>query len=169
MKNPTESTIKKSLFISESEFQILEEKLSNLVVSTNSRCALLIDKSGYLILAKGHFHFIPPDDMGVMASGAFSALCNMMDMAAAHLTVTYHFPGAESLHFCVINPNIFLVIIYKANPQETVKKGEEIMKISRLFAKEVKSLVGKRGIKDKGPASFDFITKKIDEIFKKEI
>jgi hypothetical protein len=169
MKSPTESAVKKSLSISESEFQLIEEKLSNLVVSTNSRCALLIDKSGYLILAKGHFHFVPPDDMGVLATGAFSALCSMVDVAAAHLTITYHFPGAESLHFCVINPNIFLVIVYKAIAQETLKKSEEIMKMCRLFAKEIKGLIGKRGVKDKGPASFDFITKKIDEIFKKEV
>jgi len=169
MKSPTESAVKKSLSISESEFQLIEEKLSNLVVSTNSRCALLIDKSGYLILAKGHFHFVPPDDMGVMATGAFSALCSMVDVAAAHLTITYHFPGAESLHFCVINPNIFLLIVYKAIAQETLKKSEEIMKLSRLFAKEIKGLIGKQGVKDKGPASFDFITEKIDEIFKKEV
>ena len=155
-------------FITEADSRILDEKLTRLTLSTESRCALLVDKSGHLIMARGHFHFVPPDDMGVKASGAFSTLCNIVDVAAAHITTTFHFPGSETIHFGVVNPNIFIVLIYPTPDRNPENKNEEIMKAIQSFAKEVKELFGKHESDVKSAVSLNFISEKINEILKKE-
>ena len=159
----------RELYISEDDFQDLNDKLSDFVQTAEARCALLVDKSGYLIVAKGHFSFIAPDDLGVMAAGAFSALCNMVDIAAAHVTTNFHFPGTETLHFAIVNPQVFLVVFYKAEADETREKREEIMKMTQDFVREIKPVFGKKDVDVRGWGSLDFINEKIDEIFDKDV
>lgn len=155
-----------NLLISEADFKILDESLAELVQSTQSRCAVLIDKSGSLILAKGRFNFVPPDDLGVMAAGAFSALGNMVDVAASHITTTFHYANAETIHFCVITPQVFVLILYESSPGETRPKTEQIIHASNNFASSVRPILEKKNPVFQKVASFDFINKKINEIFK---
>lgn len=155
-----------NLFISESDFKVLDEKLEELVQTTQSRCAVLIDKSGSLILAKGRFNYVPPDDLGVMAAGAFSALGNMVDVAATHITTSFHYANAETIHFCVIMPQVFVLILYESSPGETKPKTEQIIHASNNFAASVRPILEKKNAIVPKVASFNFINNKINEIFK---
>jgi roadblock/LC7 domain-containing protein len=157
--------VTKDIIISDTDFNTIDKLLSELVKSTGSRCALLLDKSGHLILAKGHFHFIPPDDMAVMAAGAFSALSNMVDIAASHLTTYFHFPGTETVHFAVVTPEIFLLMLYKVSDNKLREKEEEVLKSSQKFIRKIKPVLGKKVINNKGWESLDFINEKINQIF----
>ena len=155
-----------SLLISESDFKILDENLEELIRATQSRSAVLIDKSGALILAKGQFDYVPPDDMSVMAAGAFSALGNMVDVAATHITISFHYAHAETIHFCVITPQVFVLLLYESSPGETKPKTEQIIHASNKFAENVRPILEKKNTFVPNVASFNFINDKINEIFK---
>lgn len=155
----------RDIFLSEEDYKFLNEKVNALVKSVGARCGLLVDKSGYLIIARGKFHYIPADDIGVMSAAAFSALCNMVDVAAAHISVDFHFPGAETMYFAVVNPQIYLILFYKTKDEKAADKKDEIMKKAQEFIREVKPVLGKRAVNVQGWGSLDFITEKLDQIF----
>ena len=156
-------------FISRDDYNYLDEKLGIMVRATGGRCAILFDKGGYLILAKGDFPSIPPDDMGVMAAGAISALSNMADIAIPHITVYFHPPGTESVHFSVINSKLFLAIFHDKTGEFSPLLQDDTMKTIQSFIDELREVLGKREEKAPGFSSPDLINEKINEIFDKDI
>jgi len=158
----------REIFISEKDFDFIEERLGGLLVKTAARCAMLVDKSGHLVMARGDFHKTPPNDLGVMAAGAISALCNMSEAAPAHLTAQYHDPGSESIHFALINSNLFLVVFFTTSAENASAGNEVILSESRLFVRNIKPLLFNKGGDIQGWGSLSHIMEKIDNIFDKD-
>jgi len=155
----------KGFFIKEADFKVLEEKLSRLVRETGARCGLVVDKSGYLILASGEFPSLSSEDVGVMSAGALSALGKMVDSRTDHITVHFHTPKLETVHFSVLTPQVFLVVVIQSPEGKELEKEEGVRDACRAFTRDAKPLLEKQEIVSGELGSLDFVNKKLDEMF----
>ncbi len=158
-----------NLVITEKDFDLIKEGITRVVEARGVRSVLLIDKSGYIIVATGAFRFIPAEEIGVMAAGALSALSTMVDMASpGHLTIQFHSSAVDNIHFAMLNSHIFLAILYNSTALDERGDKDTILKAAQSFIKKVRPLFAKGESTLPGLGSLDFINEKIQEIFSKE-
>ncbi|MBN1903222.1 hypothetical protein JW926_18025 [Candidatus Sumerlaeota bacterium] len=128
------------IILEEEDFQNLENKLEALLLEVGSTAALLLDRNGFLILAKGNFPDLDPEDFGVMASAAFTALNQMMNNKSDRITVNFHSPQDENILCHILHHKMFLVLIFKSPVEGDPERAEKIDQASQSFLKDVKRI-----------------------------
>lgn len=128
------------IILDEEVFQRLENKFEELFRQIKATAALFVDKSGFLILAKGSFPDQTPEDMGVMASAAFTALNLMMNRKSDRITVNFQIPPDEIVRCHILHRKMFLVLIFKYNIQDDPERETHITNASQSFLKEIERI-----------------------------
>jgi predicted regulator of Ras-like GTPase activity (Roadblock/LC7/MglB family) len=150
--------------LSEETVNMITEEMQKLLESTNARCALLIDKSGYIIASEGSFSYLPAEDMGAIAAGSLGALSALVNIANSNeMTIEFHSKGIDTIYFALLNNRIFLNILYDSS---TTKK--KIRDASKIFVKTVQPLLDKDATQTIKLQSVEFIEEKLSELFKEE-
>jgi hypothetical protein len=125
------------IIIDEEGFQNLENKLEELFREIKATATLLVDKNGFLILAKGRFPDQTPEDMGVMASAAFTALNQMMNHKSDQITVNFQLPRDEIVRCHIFHRKMFLILLFKPHMHDEPEREERIRNAAQSFMKEI--------------------------------
>ncbi len=150
--------------LSEETINKIFQEMQKLLENTNARCALLVDKSGYIIASEGNFSYLPAEDMGAIAAGSVAALGTLVNIAnSSEMTIDFHSKGIDTIYFVLLNNRIFLNILYDSSI--TKKK---IRDASKAFVKAVQPLLDRDGTQPVKLQSVEFIEEKLSELFKEE-
>jgi len=148
--------------LSEETIKIIERNIQKLLRKARPKCVLLIEKSGYIITSKSEVDFKQPENMGAIAAGILTALQSTVSFVnATELTITFHNSSVDRIHFVMLTPKIFLVVLY--DNQTPLKKMREGIK---EFAKIIRQQLIKDETHPPKIDSVQFINEKLDEIFK---
>lgn len=150
--------------LSEETISTIVQQMQRLLENTNARCALLVDKSGYIIASEGSFSYLPAEDMGAIAAGSVAALGTLVNIANSNeMTIDFHSKGIDAIYFVLLNNRVFLSILYDSSI--TKKK---IRDASKVFVRIVQPLLDQDATQPVKLQSVEFIEEKLSELFKEE-
>lgn len=97
----------------EKELQTLNQRLSDLLRSTKSIVALIVDDSGQLIASQGTIESLDPTLLGTLAAGNFGATSELAKLIGeTEFTLVFHQGEKENIHITSIEDKGILVIIF---------------------------------------------------------
>jgi hypothetical protein len=125
------------IIIDEEGFKNLENKMEELGRRIKAKAILLVDKNGFLILSKGRFPKQPPEDIGVMASAAFTALNQMLNHDSELITVDFHCQPEEIVQCHILHQKMFLVLLFQPPVRDNPEWEGRIRTTAQSFMKEI--------------------------------
>ncbi len=150
--------------LSEEAINTIIREMQKLLENTNARCALLVDKSGYIIASEGSFSYLPAEDIGAIAAGSVAALGTLVNIASSNeMTIDFHSKGIDTIYFILLNTRIFLNILY-----DSAITKKKIRDASKAFVKTVQPLLDKDATQPVKLQSVEFIEEKLSELFKED-
>ncbi|PLX41542.1 MAG: dynein regulation protein LC7 [Deltaproteobacteria bacterium] len=99
--------------LSEKTLQVIDGVLDEDLLSSGATCALLVDRSGYLIANRGD-----PSDIDVVALAALSAANYGVTEEIARLvgednfSLLFHKGATENIHYTKIGDDFFLITLF---------------------------------------------------------
>jgi hypothetical protein len=148
--------------LSEKVLDLVEAQLADLLERSGARCAMLIDRSGYLILRRGKFTSVHPEEMATIGAGTFNALQSFVNMSESpELTVNFHTKSLDNIHFHQVNRHSILLVIFRFH--EVAE--EDVRRLSKEYAEKIAPELNKDITEVAGWNSVKFISKKLDELF----
>ena len=159
------------LVLFEEDYSTINEVLSQLVRETNSKFALLVDRSGQLISSQGDTERMDSLSFASLSAGNFAATSELAKiLGQEEFSVLFHQGNNESIHLSVVSGLVILVVVFDNKTtlglvRLRVKKAvEELTAIfNRIFQK-----VAERG--DSPPPLGDTFTSvaesEIDSLFR---
>ena len=148
--------------LSEDVLEGVEVALNELLTQSKARCCMVIDRSGCLVLQCGRFDSLHPEEMSAVGAGVFAALQSLVNMTESHeLTVNFHTPNLDNIHFQEINKRMILAVIYRF-----YEVSEEVIREqSTTFVAETQPMLSGDETDVVSLGSIKFISKKLDELF----
>ncbi|PLX41188.1 MAG: dynein regulation protein LC7 [Deltaproteobacteria bacterium] len=99
--------------LSEKTLQVIDGVIDEDLLSSGATCALLVDRSGYLIANRGY-----PSDIDVVALAALSAANYGVTEEIARLvgednfSLLFHKGATENIHYTKIGDDFFLITLF---------------------------------------------------------
>ncbi|MCX7044826.1 MAG: hypothetical protein NTX50_04960 [Candidatus Sumerlaeota bacterium] len=137
-----------------------EAAFAELARETGIACALAIDHSGYIIARHGDIEHVRCEELASIAAATFAAY--EMIIHTSEMTLDFHIREIENLHFVRVNASVFVLALYDGHcdaAKVREKAKEAALKIRQAIGKE-DTVLGRFG-------SVQFISTKLDEMFKK--
>lgn len=146
---------------------ILTIELERLVVDTNARCALVIDRTGCIMASAGEFGSLNSSSLGATAAATIAALNSMVSRASSpEVSVDFYGADVDRIHFVVLEERLVLCLIHSRNVAPA-----NVRTASRAFVDAVATVIGeernrKPDRKEKNVVkSVQYIESKLDELF----
>mgnify|MGYP001214877716 CR=1 FL=1 len=135
----------------EREIERIDSVLSEFLRLSGAKCALLIDKEGYMITKKGSARSLDNDTISALTAGSFAATKEMARLLGEdEFSVLYHQGKRENIQLTLVGDRLLLTVIFD---------DQTTLGMIRLYAKETaKKLVEvlERETRDDANPSVDF-------------
>jgi predicted regulator of Ras-like GTPase activity (Roadblock/LC7/MglB family) len=156
------------LVIYEDQIEEIDKALIKLIKGAEAKCALLVDKDGYLITRQGFTHSLDTTALSALLAGSFASTKEIARLVGEpEFSVLFHQGKRDHIHLCLIDERTILAVIF--DDRTTIG-------MVRLYAKEVSEDLARilsQAQKDKKPkdAKLDSeftrsVENKLDDIFK---
>ena len=156
------------LVIYEDQIEEIDKALIKLIKGAEAKCALLVDKDGYLITRQGFTHSLDTTALSALLAGSFASTKEIARLVGEpEFSVLFHQGKRDHIHLCLIGERTILAVIF--DDRTTIG-------MVRLYSKEVSEDLAKilsQAQKDKEPkdAKLDSeftrsVENKLDDIFK---
>jgi predicted regulator of Ras-like GTPase activity (Roadblock/LC7/MglB family) len=154
--------------IYEDQIEEIDKALIKLIKGAEAKCALLVDKDGYLITRQGFTHSLDTTALSALLAGSFASTKEIARLVGEpEFSVLFHQGKRDHIHLCLIGERTILAVIF--DDRTTIG-------MVRLYSKEVSEDLAKilsQAQKDKEPkdAKLDSeftrsVENKLDDIFK---
>ena len=156
-----------TLVIYEEEMVSIEALLSKMLKGCEAKCALLVDKDGYLITRQGFTHSLDTTALAALLAGSFASTKEIARLVGeSEFSVLFHQGKKDHIHMSLVGERSILVVIF--DDRTTIG-------MVRLYAKETSleltkvfdELQGKKGRKPELSEDFtEMAQDKLDDIFR---
>ncbi|MCP4229190.1 MAG: roadblock/LC7 domain-containing protein [bacterium] len=101
------------LVLFEEDYTKINDILTNLVHETNSKFALLVDRSGQLISSQGDTNQMDSISFASLSAGNFAATSELAKILGQdEFSVLFHQGTDESIHLSVVASRIIMVVVF---------------------------------------------------------
>ena len=101
------------LILFEEDYTTINEILSTLVRETNSKFALLVDRSGQLISTQGDTDRMDSLSFASLSAGNYAATSELAKiLGQEEFSLLFHQGTAESIHLSVVSNRIIMVVVF---------------------------------------------------------
>jgi predicted regulator of Ras-like GTPase activity (Roadblock/LC7/MglB family) len=156
------------LVIYEDQIEEIDKELIKLIKGAEAKCALLVDKDGYLITRQGFTHSLDTTALSALLAGSFASTKEIARLVGEpEFSVLFHQGKRDHIHLCLIGERTILAVIF--DDRTTIG-------MVRLYAKEVSEDLAKiLSLAHKGKEPKDTkldseftrsVENKLDDIFK---
>lgn len=137
------------LVLYEEDYTAINNILANLVRETNSKFALLVDRSGQLISSQGDFRDMDSISFASLSAGNYAATSELARiLGQEEFSVLFHQGSNESIHISIVEKSVILVVVFDNKTtlglvRLRVKKAiSELSAIFQRLFEKVKSASG---------------------------
>jgi len=124
-----------SLIIYEEEITKIDALLNKMLKGADAKCALLVDKDGYLITRQGFTHSLDTTALAALLAGSFASTKEIARLVGeAEFSVLFHQGKKDHIHMSIVGERSILVVIF--DDRTTIG-------MVRLYAKESAIELGK--------------------------
>ena len=117
------------LVIYEDQIEKIDKTLIRLIKGAEAKCALLVDKDGYLITRQGFTHSLDTTALAALLAGSFASTQEIARLVGEpEFSVLFHQGKKDHIHLCLIGDRTILAVIF--DDRTTIG-------MVRLYAKEV--------------------------------
>lgn len=117
------------LVIYEDQIEKIDKALIKLIKDAEAKCALLVDKDGYLITRQGFTHSLDTTALAALLAGSFASTQEIARLVGEpEFSVLFHQGKKDHIHLCLIGDRTILAIIF--DDRTTIG-------MVRLYAREV--------------------------------
>ncbi|MGB2698265.1 MAG: roadblock/LC7 domain-containing protein [Candidatus Zixiibacteriota bacterium] len=156
------------LVIYEDQIEEIDKALIKLIKGAEAKCALMVDKDGYLITRQGFTHSLDTTALSALLAGSFASTKEIARLVGEpEFSVLFHQGKKDHIHLCLIDERTILAVIF--DDRTTIG-------MVRLYAKEVSEDLAKilsLAHKGKEPKNTKLdseftrsVENKLDDIFK---
>ena len=156
------------LVIYEDQIEEIDKALIKLIKGAEAKCALLVDKDGFLITRQGFTHSLDTIALSALLAGSFASTKEIARLVGEpEFSVLFHQGKRDHIHLCLIGERTILAVIF--DDRTTIG-------MVRLYAKEVSEDLAKiLSLAHKGKESENTkldseftrsVENKLDDIFK---
>lgn len=101
------------LVLFEEDYTTINEILATLVRETNSKFALLVDRSGQLISSQGDTDRMDSLSFASLSAGNYAATSELAKiLGQEEFSVLFHQGAAESIHLSIVAQRVILVVVF---------------------------------------------------------
>lgn len=101
------------LVLFEEDYTAINNILANLVRETNSKFALLVDRSGQLISSQGDFREMDSISFASLSAGNYAATSELARiLGQEEFSVLFHQGVSESIHISIVESSVILVVVF---------------------------------------------------------
>jgi predicted regulator of Ras-like GTPase activity (Roadblock/LC7/MglB family) len=154
--------------IYEDQIEEIDKALIKLIKGAEAKCALLVDKDGYLITRQGFTHSLDTTALAALLAGSFASTKEIARLVGEpEFSVLFHQGKRDHIHLCLIGERTILAVIF--DDRTTIG-------MVRLYAREIsedltKILSNAQKDKDLKETKLDSeftrsVENKLDDIFK---
>lgn len=123
------------LVIYEDQIENLDKALIKLIKGAEAKCALLVDKDGYLITRQGFTHSLDTTALAALLAGSFASTKEIARLVGEpEFSVLFHQGKRDHIHLCLIGERTILAVIF--DDRTTIG-------MVRLYAKEISEDLGR--------------------------
>jgi len=119
----------RDLVIHEDQIEEIDKALIKLIKGAEAKCALLVDKDGYLITRQGFTHSLDTTALSALLAGSFASTKEIARLVGEpEFSVLFHQGRKDHIHLCLIGERTILAVIF--DDRTTIG-------MVRLYAKEI--------------------------------
>jgi len=150
---------------------VMTIELERLLVETNARCALVIDRTGCIMAEGGEFGSLNPSNLGATAAATVAALNSMVSRATTpEVSVDFYGSEVDRIHFVVLEQRLILCLIHSRNvgtADVRVAARHFVDAVSAEIAEDRARRPNRKPTKEEKDVvkSVGFIESKLDELF----
>jgi len=101
------------LVLFEEDYTKINDILANLVRETNSKFALLVDRSGQLISSQGDTNQMDSISFASLSAGNFAATSELAKiLGQEEFSVLFHQGTDESIHLSIVASRVIIVVVF---------------------------------------------------------
>lgn len=157
------------LVLFEEDYTKINDILSNLVSETNSKFALLVDRSGQLISSQGDTNQMDSISFASLSAGNFAATSELAKiLGQEEFSVLFHQGVNESIHISVVASRVIMVVVFDNKTTlglVRLRVSKAVEELSAIFSKIFEKVRETGG--DEFDTSFTSVAEsEIDNLFK---
>jgi predicted regulator of Ras-like GTPase activity (Roadblock/LC7/MglB family) len=115
--------------IYEDQIEKIDKALIKLIKGAEAKCALLVDKDGYLITRQGFTHSLDTTALSALLAGSFASTKEIARLVGEpEFSVLFHQGRKDHIHLCLVGERTILAVIF--DDRTTIG-------MVRLYAKEI--------------------------------
>lgn len=119
----------RDLVIREDQIEEIDKALVKLIKGAEAKCALVVDKDGYLITRQGFTHSLDTTALSALLAGSFASTKEIARLVGEpEFSVLFHQGRKDHIHLCLIGERTILAVIF--DDRTTIG-------MVRLYAKEI--------------------------------
>jgi predicted regulator of Ras-like GTPase activity (Roadblock/LC7/MglB family) len=147
------------LVIYEDQIEEIDKALIKLIKGAEAKCALLVDKDGYLITRQGFTHSLDTTALAALLAGSFASTKEIARLVGEpEFSVLFHQGKRDHIHLCLIGERTILAVIF--DDRTTIG-------MVRLYAREISEDLTK--ILSKAQKDKDLKETKLDSEFTRSV
>ncbi|KPL00613.1 MAG: hypothetical protein AMJ90_08040 [candidate division Zixibacteria bacterium SM23_73_2] len=117
------------LIIYEEQIDKINQALQKLIKGAEAKCALLVDKDGYLITRQGFTHTLDTTALAALLAGSFASTKEIARLVGEpEFSVLFHQGKRDHIHLTLVGERTILAVIF--DDRTTIG-------MVRLYAKEI--------------------------------
>jgi len=158
----------RDLVIHEDQIEQIDKALIRLIKGAEAKCALLVDKDGYLITRQGFTHSLDTTALSALLAGSFASTKEIARLVGEpEFSVLFHQGRKDHIHLCLIGERTILAVIFDDRTTIGMVRlyAKEISEdLARILSQPAESTESREGKLDS-----DFtrsVESKLDDIFK---
>jgi len=155
------------LIIYEDQIEKIDQALARLIKGAEAKCALLVDKDGYLITRQGFTHSLDTSALAALLAGSFASTKEIARLVGEpEFSVLFHQGKKDHIHLTLVGERTILVVIFDDRTTIGMVRlyareiGEDLASILSQSKKETKKVV------ELGEGFAQSAENRLDDIFK---
>lgn len=117
------------LIIYEEQIEKINQTLQKLIKGAEAKCALLVDKDGYLITRQGFTHTLDTTALAALLAGSFASTKEIARLVGEpEFSILFHQGKRDHIHLTLVGDRTILAVIF--DDRTTIG-------MVRLYAKEI--------------------------------
>ncbi len=127
------------LVLFEEDYTKINEILTHLVKETNSKFALLVDRSGQLISSQGDTNQMDSISFASLSAGNFAATSELAKiLGQEEFSVLFHQGTDESIHLSIVASRVIMVVVFDNKTTlglVRLRVSKAVEELSAIFSK----------------------------------
>ncbi len=158
------------LVLFEEDYTRINEILVNLVQETNSKFALLVDRSGQLISSQGDTNQMDSISFASLSAGNFAATSELAKiLGQEEFSVLFHQGTDESIHLSVVASRVIMVVVFDNKTTlglVRLRVSKAVEELAAIFSKIFEKVQDGTIVVELDPGFSSVAESEIDNLFK---